>query len=118
MGRRLSCVDTPADGSHGVLALYDRLGHCEIRGSTTCTTILFGILESTVSRLSPVQLTSAVPESRCCLFRRNVALGLCHHFVSDQELAYCRTPQKRRVEVDVKMTRLDLFVGTFERCLM
>ena len=36
-------------------------------------------------KLLPIQLTSAVSQACCSLFRRDVSLGFCHHFISNKE---------------------------------
>jgi len=65
-----------------------------------------------------VQWTAASAQSRRGLLRSDVALRLGHHLVANQELPHCGATEKRRIEVDVKVTCFDLLIRAIEWCLV
>lgn len=65
-----------------------------------------------------VKLSAAVSESGSSLLGSDVALRLCHHLVTNQELAHSSAAKKRRIEVDVEVASIDLLGSAFEWCLV
>lgn len=79
------------------------------------------VQESGVSRLVQllaVKLSTAVSKSGSGLLRGDVALRLCHHLITDQELAHSSAAEEGRIEMHVEVTGLDFLGRTFKRCLM
>jgi hypothetical protein len=70
------------------------------------------------SNLLAVKLSTAVSKSGSRLLRSNVALRLCHHLVTNQELSHGCATQKGRVEVHVEVTGFDLLGRTVQWCLV
>jgi hypothetical protein len=73
---------------------------------------------SRLVQLLAVKLSTAVSESGSRLLRGNVALRLCHHLVTNQELSHGRAAEEGRVEVHVEVTGLNLLGSTFKWCLV
>lgn len=69
-------------------------------------------------QLLAVELSAAVSESGSSLLGGDVALRLCHHLVTNQELAHSSAAKKRRIEMDVEVTSIDLVRRSFEGCLV
>lgn len=69
-------------------------------------------------QLLAVEFSTAVSKSGSSLLRGNVALRLCHHLVTNQELAHSSAAKKGRIEMDVEVTSIDLVGSSFEGCLV
>jgi hypothetical protein len=66
-----------------------------------------------MSLLQPlsIQLARAIAQALRSLLWCNITLWLCHHLITNQELAHSGASQQWRVEVHVEVRRLDLFVS-------
>jgi len=73
---------------------------------------------SRLVQLLAVKLSTAVSKSGSGLLRGDVALRLCHHLITDQELAHGSAAEEGRIKVHVEVTGLNLLGCTFKRCLV
>ena len=73
---------------------------------------------SRLVQLLAVKLSTTVSESGSGLLGGDVALRLCHHLITDQELAHSSAAEEGRIEMHVEVTGLDLLRCTFKRCLV
>jgi hypothetical protein len=67
---------------------------------------------------SPIQRAPTIPQPLRSLFRSDIALGLSHEFVADEEFPHRRAAQEWRVEVDVEVGSFDFLRSACEGSLV